>query len=156
VEDHEHGSRDGSRCAWYSNDRRGRVWSRLSSARTAVGAGRVPPQDLRAGKSTSTMGLRRAGTTYHVGSCDLKFIGAHISLAVILTKDDFAGSLLTCPHTKSEQEVSKYKAWSMTRCKPGATKSTLALAASSNPSRTPRAKQEVLARKIRFLAHGTL
>jgi hypothetical protein len=96
------------------------------------------------------LGLRRAGTTHHVGSCDLKVIAAHISLAVVLTKDDFAGLLLTCSHTKSEQEVSKYKAWSMTL-----QASQLALAASSNPSRTPRAKQEVLARKMRFLAHGT-
>jgi hypothetical protein len=87
------------------------------------------PQDLRAGKSTSTIwGLRRAGTIHHVGSCDLEFRGAHISLAVVvLTKDDFAGLLLTCSHTKSEQEVSKYKAWSMTRCKPGATKSNTRL-----------------------------
>jgi hypothetical protein len=73
------------------------------------------------------MGLRRPGTTHHVGSCDLRFIGTHISLAVILTKDDFAGLLLTCSHTKPEQEVSKYKAWSMTRCKPGATKSNTRL-----------------------------
>jgi hypothetical protein len=49
-----------------------------------------------------------------VGSCDLKFIGAHISLAIVLTKDVLAGLLLTCSHSKSEQEVSKYKAWSMT------------------------------------------
>jgi hypothetical protein len=78
----------------------------LAQQQTAVGAGRVraacPPQDLRAGKSKSTMGLlRRAGTTHHVAS---RVIGTHISHAVLPTKDDFAGLLLTCSHTKSEQE----------------------------------------------------
>jgi hypothetical protein len=111
------------------------------------------PQDLRAGKSTSTIGVAEGGDDSSRGKLRLEgshVIAAHISLAVVLTKDDFAGLLLTCSHNKSEQEVSKYKAWSMTL-----QASQLALAASSNPSRTPRAKQEVLARKIRFLAHGT-